>query len=231
MGLAQAVQWWEAWQLRVLVLASLFLQFFLFVAAIARKRRPPPWFRFLTWAAYLGSDALAVYALATLFNRHSREWQEEPVAPSAGLEVLWAPLILLHLGGQDGITAYSIQDNELWRRHFVIAASQIGIAVYVFCRSGWSGDGRLLRAAILLFVPGAIKCLEKPLSLKKATATSIINSSDLLMVDAIEDEDNGGGAAPERINSLEAFVRAASLRGSASRRRPREKIPFTSMSR
>ncbi|CAL4983959.1 unnamed protein product [Urochloa decumbens] len=208
MGFAQAVQWWEAWQLRVLVLSSLFLQFFLFVAAIARKRRPAPWFRFLTWVAYMGCDALAVYALATLFNRHN-DRHDEPVAPSAGLEVLWAPLILLHLGGQDGITAYSIQDNELWRRHFVIAASQIAVAVYVFCRSGWSGDGRLLRAAILLFIPGAIKCLEKPLALKKATATSIVNASDLLMVDAIEDEGNGGGAAPERMDSLESFVQAA----------------------
>jgi len=30
MGFSGAVQWWEEWQLRVLVLASLFLQFFLF---------------------------------------------------------------------------------------------------------------------------------------------------------------------------------------------------------
>ncbi|CAO2149313.1 unnamed protein product [Urochloa humidicola] len=222
MGISQAVQWWEAWQLRVLVLASLFLQFFLFVAAIARKRRPPPWFRFLTWVAYLGSDALAVYALATLFNRQ-HERQDEPVAPSsAGLEVLWAPLILLHLGGQDGITAYSIQDNELWRRHFVIAASQIGVAVYVFCRSGWSGDGRLLRAAILLFIPGALKCLEKPLALKNATATSIVNSDDLRMLDAIEEVDDGDGTTLERMGSLKAFVQAAAqgVEKEASREKP-----------
>jgi hypothetical protein len=32
MGFAEAVQWWEAWQLRILVLSSLFLQFFLFLA-------------------------------------------------------------------------------------------------------------------------------------------------------------------------------------------------------
>jgi hypothetical protein len=36
-----AVQWWEEWQLRVLALASLFLQYFLFVAAPLRKRCIP----------------------------------------------------------------------------------------------------------------------------------------------------------------------------------------------
>jgi hypothetical protein len=121
MGFAEAVQWWEAWQLRILVLSSLFLQFFLFLAGALRKRRTPPWFRFLTWAAYLGSDALAIYALATLFNRRRKQ-----AAGTARLEVLWAPILLLHLGGQDGMTAYSIEDNELWQRHFLLtAASQV----------------------------------------------------------------------------------------------------------
>ena len=70
MGFSGAVQWWEEWQLRVLVLASLFLQYFLFVAAPLRKRCIPALFRFVIWLAYLGSDAVAIYALAALFNRH-----------------------------------------------------------------------------------------------------------------------------------------------------------------
>jgi hypothetical protein len=41
------------------------------------------------------------------------------------LEVMWAPILLLHLGGHDGITAYNIEDNELWSRHFVTAVSQV----------------------------------------------------------------------------------------------------------
>jgi hypothetical protein len=122
MGFAEARQWWEQWQLHVLVLGSLSLQFFLLVAAALRKRRTPPWFRLLTWAAYLGSDAVAIYALAMLFSRH----RKKPAAErGGGLEVLLAPVLLLHLGGQDGITAYSIQDTELWRRRFLTAASQV----------------------------------------------------------------------------------------------------------
>ncbi|GJN25328.1 hypothetical protein PR202_gb13143 [Eleusine coracana subsp. coracana] len=119
MDFSGAVQLWEQWQLRVLVLASLFLQYFLFTAAAMRKRCIPGWFRFIIWLAYLGSDAIAIYALATLFNRHKKEGTMH----STGLEVLWAPVLLMHLGGQDGITAYNIEDNELWRRHVLTAAS------------------------------------------------------------------------------------------------------------
>uniref|UniRef100_A0A0E0HKG2 DUF4220 domain-containing protein n=1 Tax=Oryza nivara TaxID=4536 RepID=A0A0E0HKG2_ORYNI len=69
MGLSSAVQWWEEWQLRVLVLGSLGVQYFLAIFGGRRKSpRFPPWYRFFIWLSYLASDALAVYALATLFN-------------------------------------------------------------------------------------------------------------------------------------------------------------------
>jgi len=126
MAFSDAVQWWEEWQLRILVLCSLFLQYFLFIAASLRKRCVPAWFKFLTWLAYLASDAVAIYALATLFNRHKRQEWLSTHRSSASLEVLWAPILLLHLGGQDGITAYNIEDNELWRRHVLTAVSQVG---------------------------------------------------------------------------------------------------------
>jgi len=127
MGFSGAVQWWEEWQLRVLVLASLFLQFFLFVAAPLRKRCIPGWFRFVIWLAYLGSDAVAIYALAALFNRHKKgEWASAH-RESANMEALWAPILLVHLGGQDGIVAYNIEDNELWTRHVLTAVSQVSV--------------------------------------------------------------------------------------------------------
>ncbi|KAF8711252.1 hypothetical protein HU200_029271 [Digitaria exilis] len=124
MEVAEAVQWWGQWQLRILVLGSLFLQYFLFAIAPLRKRRIPPWLSSFIWLAYVGSDAVAIYALATLFNHQKkREWV--PTAKNnAALEALWAPILLLHLGGQDGIAAFSIEDNELWKRHVLTAASQ-----------------------------------------------------------------------------------------------------------
>jgi hypothetical protein len=130
MGFSGAVQRWE-WQLRVLVLASGFLQFFLFFAGILRKRCIPSCLRFLIWLAYLSSDAVAIYALATLFNREKTQEWVSTHQRSARLQVLWAPILLTHLGGQDGISAYNIEDNELWRRHVVTVVSQVSARIEI----------------------------------------------------------------------------------------------------
>ncbi|CAO2151500.1 unnamed protein product [Urochloa humidicola] len=174
MGFSEAVQWWEEWQLRVLVLASLFLHYFLFFAAPLRKRCIPPWFRFIIWLTYLGSDAIAIYALATLFNRHKKQECVSTHRNEDSLEALWAPVLLVHLGGVDTITAYNIEDNELWRRHILTSISQVVVAIYVFHKS-WSGDTRLLQAAILIFLVGILKCFEKPVALKSASISSLMS--------------------------------------------------------
>ena len=116
-------QWWEEWQLRILVSGSLAIQCFLAVFARARKKHIRPLSRFAIWLSFLGSDALAIYALATLFNRQRKALHAH--ATSQDLEVLWASVLLMHLGGQVTITAYNIEDNELWRRHIVTAVSQV----------------------------------------------------------------------------------------------------------
>ncbi|TVT96863.1 hypothetical protein EJB05_57941, partial [Eragrostis curvula] len=222
MGFGEAVRWWEEWQMRLLVLSSLILQYFLYITAVLRKHRTAPLFKSITWLAYLLSDAIAIYALATLFNRHKKqEWLLSPDGRTAGLELLWVPILLLHLGGQDNITAYSIEDNELWRRHFLTAASQVSarnmiynycaiitVGIYVF-RKSWSGrDKRLLEAAILLFIPGILKCLEKPWALKRACISSMAIS-----LGSRKDEDSEEyttGSTEPNINSLEDYVKAAS---------------------
>ncbi|CAL5009340.1 unnamed protein product [Urochloa decumbens] len=83
---------------------------------------------------------------------------------------------------------------------------QVTIAIYVFVKSWWFHDQRLLRASILLFVPGVIKCLEKPWALRNATATSIADSSDPQMAITMEEEED---ATPPTGNSLDGYVRAA----------------------
>lgn len=44
----------------------------------------------------------------------------------------WAPFLLVHLGGPDTITAYSLEGNELWLRHLLNLVVQVGVAFYVF---------------------------------------------------------------------------------------------------
>ncbi|CAN6380737.1 unnamed protein product [Urochloa humidicola] len=199
---SEVVVWWEEWQLRFLVLCSLFLQYFLFILAFLRKYNIPSWLRFFTWLAYIGGDAIAIYALATLFNRH-REGCASQIhghKSSNRIEVVWAPILLMHLGGQDGITAYNIEDNELWRRHVLTALSQISVtvAIYVFWKS-WTSPSEetiLWKATLLVFAPGIIKCFEKPWALKNASITSLTSMASSV-------ENNG------EINTLEAFVEAA----------------------
>ena len=70
-SLTSAVHWWEEWQLCVLVLSGLAIQFFLLFFPCFSRQAIPGWFRFIMWLAYHGGDAVAIYALATLFNRHN----------------------------------------------------------------------------------------------------------------------------------------------------------------
>jgi hypothetical protein len=117
------------------------------------------------------------------------------------LEVVWAPVLLMHLGGQDCITAYNMEDNELWRRHVLTAASQITVSIYVFCKSWRGGDKKLLQAAIMLFTLGGIRCIEKPLALQKASINSLASSSDT----SANLSDNTG--SDTQIKSLEDYVK------------------------
>ncbi|XBJ13395.1 hypothetical protein VPH35_005575 [Triticum aestivum] len=171
MSFSGAVQWWDEWQLRILVLGSLFIQCFLFFSSVVRRCALPSWLRLFMWLAYLGGDALAIYALATLFNRH-----KQLPANGSGLEVLWTPILHIHLWGQHPMTAYNIEDNELWARHAITVVSQVTVALYVFCKS-WSGEKRLLQAAILLFVVGIIRSIQKPWALKNASISGMVASS------------------------------------------------------
>ena len=103
MSLSNVVSWWEEWQLRLLVLGSLAIQLYLAFSSPFRK-----WpglrklYRLAIWVSYLGGDALAIYALATLFNRQKRLQHNASSSVMNGshdLEVLWAPILLMHLGG------------------------------------------------------------------------------------------------------------------------------------
>lgn len=155
---------WAAYSCRFVLFSSLFLRIH-FRA-----------FKSCMWLAYIGADAVAIYGLATLFNnRHNKL----PTARGGGgggvsgndrpeLEVLWAPVLLLHLGGLHTFTAYSFEDNELWGRELVSVVSQVTVALYVFCTS-WSvsgGDKKLLQASVLLFVIGILKSVQKTWALK-----------------------------------------------------------------
>ncbi|KAK8480879.1 hypothetical protein V6N12_076236 [Hibiscus sabdariffa] len=122
-----------------------------------------PWVGILLWLAYLSADWVATAALGKL--------SYSCVHGSCVTNTLrgwWASLLLLHLGGPDTITAYSMEDNLLWRRHLLGLAIQVALAVYVIVLSWTTSWLSLLN--FLLFSVGVIKYSERTWCLYSASS-------------------------------------------------------------
>ncbi|KAG2657728.1 hypothetical protein PVAP13_1KG157705 [Panicum virgatum] len=151
---------WNVWEIHCLVLISLFLQVFLFLFAGLRRRSASPVLHTVVWLAYLSADSVAIFVLGHLAVYASQ--------PGHQLMSFWAPFMLIHLGGQDTITALSRKDNELWKRHLLILVSQVAVAGYVVAMVSWPDD-RLMAAMVLMFLSGCFKYAERALCLYLAS--------------------------------------------------------------
>ena len=120
-GVAVLKNAWKHWGLQALVLLSFTLQVVLLVLAEFRRRIDSGVLRLFVWSAYMLADATAIYVLGHMSVTSSTSGEHELMA-------LWAPFLLLHLGGQDNITAYAIEDNRLWLRHLQTLAVQVAAA-------------------------------------------------------------------------------------------------------
>ena len=135
---------WNTWEIHCLILVSLFLQVFLFVFAGLRRRSASPVLHTVLWLAYLSADSVAIFVLGHL---HASE-------PGRQVIYFWAPFMLVHLDGQDTITALSRQGNEPWKRHLLGLVSQVVVP----------------RAAmVLIFFSGCLKYAERTLCLYLAS--------------------------------------------------------------
>ncbi|KAK1578449.1 hypothetical protein Q3G72_030350 [Acer saccharum] len=122
------------------------------------------------------ANCIATFALGIITNNVSDIYDEEGGSMTANTELtaFWAPFLLLHLGGPDSITAYALEDNELWLRHFLGLIVQTGMAIYVFIVS-WTGS-HLSILYLLMFFAGLIKCGERTWVLRKASIKTIKES-------------------------------------------------------
>ncbi|KAM0828050.1 hypothetical protein ACQ4PT_067798 [Festuca glaucescens] len=148
------VAFWKEWGIQWMVLLSFALQVTLLVMADVRRHKESRLVTAILWSAYVLADTTAVYALGHM-SVASRSPEQE-------LTALWAPVLLVHLGGQDNITAYAMEDNQLWLRHLQVLAVQVRAAAYVLYESPILRHRTLLRpAAILMFVVGILKYGER----------------------------------------------------------------------
>ncbi|KAH7860289.1 hypothetical protein Vadar_011691 [Vaccinium darrowii] len=162
---------WDVWDLRVLVLLSFTLQLILSIFGNRRKYISSLWISVLVWSTYLMAEWVATVALGKLSDA-----QGDPEKSNI-LWAIWAPLILLHLGGPDSITAYSLEDNQLWMRHLLGLAVQLFMAIYVILMS-WENSWFLF-ISLPALIAGLIKYGERTWVLKLVSGDNYINSLPL----------------------------------------------------
>ncbi|KAE8022248.1 hypothetical protein FH972_008064 [Carpinus fangiana] len=93
-----------------MVLLSLILQITLFIFERRRRSSVKSRIIFTVWIAYLAADWLATAAIAKLTEAQADS--SNTISPTNQLRALWAPLIFLHLGGPNTITAYAFEDSN-----------------------------------------------------------------------------------------------------------------------
>ncbi|RWR84770.1 hypothetical protein CKAN_01359600 [Cinnamomum micranthum f. kanehirae] len=177
---------WDQWDIRVTVLVSLLLQVLLIMFASMRKRKSSKSFALFIWSIYLLADWVAAFALGLLCNSqgksHSDNKDQMPGTSKIGttpatrsnntqyddkLLAFWAPFLLLHLGGPDTITAFAMEDNELWPRHLLGLLFELGAAIYVLLLS--IPENTLLVPTLFMFFAGTIKYGERTYALYRAS--------------------------------------------------------------
>lgn len=160
---------WNEWQLRIMILLSLSIQIVLIIFGTRRRNTSNNWVRILVWMTYLAADWAATVSLGILSNNLGDSVDTFPHAQSA-ITTFWAPFLLLHLGGPDSITAYSLEDNELWLRQLLGLCFQVGVTFYVFLKS-WTGANLMFSfLSIPLFIAGIIKYGERTWALRSASS-------------------------------------------------------------
>ncbi|XP_006653191.1 uncharacterized protein LOC102705156 [Oryza brachyantha] len=159
------------WAVQALVLFSFTLQVILLSLAWIRRHSVSVAARLVLWMAYQLADATALFTLGHMAI--SSRTREEQV-----FMAFWAPFLLLHLGGQDNITAYSFEDNRLWLRHLQTLVMQVLGASYVLYKYMPEKEDPVVAAAALIFAVGILKYGERIWALQCARFDSIAKSLD-----------------------------------------------------
>lgn len=170
------VQLWSKWEIQVVVLLSFTMQIFLFFGGGIRRYNTNTLLRVSIWLAYVGADMVAVYALGliskndqnatTLVGFHGTNNPNYFDLNHNQLAFFWAPFLLIHLGGQDTLTAFSMEDNNLWLRHLMNLSIQVLLALYAFWKSTGRHNLKILAPAILAFLAGIMRYGERTWALK-----------------------------------------------------------------
>ncbi|KAL4625412.1 hypothetical protein ACB092_05G023800 [Castanea dentata] len=165
--------------IQVLVTASLLLQFILLVAGYRRKFSTSNKLIFFLWITYLLEGWVTTVSLSLISNS-LRDIGDKARDAELVMTSFWAPFFLVYLGGPDTITAYSLEDNMLWRRQAVTLVSQVFVAIYVVIRA-WANKA-INFLTIPMLIPGIIKIGERIWVLRSGSSENF-KASKLLTPD------------------------------------------------
>jgi hypothetical protein len=157
-------------ELELIVLLSFAIHVFLFFAGRFQMCFSDKFIRSIFGLAYLGANLVAVYALGNLPR-------QDEAGSTNSIAFLWAPFLLIHLGGNDTITAWTLEDNNLWLRSWCNLVLHVALAGYAFWKSIGRHSVELLVSAIFVFVTGTIKYGERAWCLKASSMESLENST------------------------------------------------------
>ncbi|EMS48733.1 hypothetical protein TRIUR3_11112 [Triticum urartu] len=155
------------WAIQCLVLFSFALQVFLLSFAGIRRHNVSFVPRLLLWLAYQLADSTALFTLGHLSISSK--------LPEHQLVAFWAPFLLVHLGGQDTVTAYSFEDNRLRLAHLQTLVMAAAYVLYMYMPSS---ETLIVVAAVLIFAVGVLKYGERIVALRSASFDSIWTSLD-----------------------------------------------------
>jgi len=218
---------WNVLELRILVAVSLFLQMVLIFLGNRRKHIVDKRLKLLIWFTYLSADWVATVALGIL----SKDIKDHKTDTNFVIMAIWAPFLLVHLGGPDTITAYSLEDNQLWPRHMLELLYQLAVAVYVVYRS-WNTNP-LKYVTVPIVMTGIIKYGERTWSLRSGSSDgfreSILPPPDpgpnyaKFMDDYTAKKDEGYHVTLDEINEITPVVLDPNSQGGT--KIPNTKIP------
>ena len=166
----------------MLVLYSLFLQLTLICFGRQRRHNVERWIDGFLWSSYLLAGSVASFTLGVITTKQRNCGNVSQVQNE--LLVFWASFMLMHLGSQDTITAYSIQDNELWLRQLIVVVVQSIVTLYILFKS-WNGKWLSFLTVLMLLV-GFIKCAERIWVMRSSISPPI--DADVINVDKTRDE-------------------------------------------
>lgn len=162
---------WKEWGHRLMVLLSLLIQISLTLITCSRRKRfHSSTLRFLLWLSYSSADAIAVSALSIISHRLAALSEEGPIDESRRLIALWAPILLLFLGGPDSMSALALEDNELWKRHLLGVVAQTSAAIYIMVMA--CANSYLSYLSLVMLLVAILKCGEKTWALWGASSDS-----------------------------------------------------------